>query len=89
MIFAYNIFSFWTSNISASVFNQQIDAKNIEADAVNNVWSWNAKWINDFTINKHFKIQVLSVYNSPVATIQGRTISVYNTDIAFQHKIWK
>jgi outer membrane receptor protein involved in Fe transport len=89
MIFAYNIFSFWTSNISASVFNQQIDAKNIGVDAVNNVWSWNAKWINDFTINKRIQLQVLSVFNSPVATIQGRTISVYNTDVAFQHKIWK
>lgn len=88
-ILSYKFFPFWNTNLSFSLFNQKIDAKNIQIDAVNNVWSWNAKWINDFNLNKRTQLQVLSVYTSPVATIQGKTIAIYNTDIALQHKIWR
>ena len=80
---------FWQTNWSVSLFNQQIDAKNINAEALNSVISWNTKWINDFTLWNKAKLQVIGLYNSPTATIQGNRIAVYNVDAAFQQKIWK
>lgn len=80
---------FWQTNWSISLFNQQIDAKNINAEALNAVLSWNTKWINDFTLWNKAKLQVIGVYNSPTATIQGNRIAVYNVDAAFQQKFWK
>ena len=62
---------------------------NIQADVLKKVLSWNTKWINDFNVWKKAKLQVIGVYNSPTATIQGNRIAVYNVDIAFQQKIWK
>lgn len=88
-IFFYDIFRLWKTNWSASIFNQNIDANNIQADVLKKVLSWNTKWINDFNVWKKAKLQVIGVYNSPTATIQGNRIAVYNVDIAFQQKIWK
>ncbi len=79
---------FWKTNWSASLFNQKIDANNIKAEALNKVFSWNTKWINDFMLGEKAKLQVNGIYNSPTATIQGNRIAVYNVDMAFQQKIW-
>lgn len=88
-IFKIEPCKFWQTNWSVSLFNQQIDATNISAEAVNSVLSWNTKWINDFTPWNRAKLQVIGVYNSPIATIQGNRIAVYNVDAAFQQKLWK
>lgn len=88
-IFKIELCKFWQTNWSISLFNQQIDATNISAEAVNSVLSWNTKWINDFTPWNKAKLQVIGVYNSPTATIQGNRIAVYNVDAAFQQKLWK
>ncbi len=86
-IFSFDPFPFWKSNWSASIFNQSIEAKNINAQALNQLLSWNTKWINDFIPWKKSKLQVIGVYNAPTATLQGNRIAVYNVDIAFQQKI--
>ena len=86
-IFSFDPFPFWKSNWSASIFNQSIEAKNINAQALNQLLSWNTKWINDFIPWKKSKLQVIWVYNAPTATLQGNRIAVYNVDIAFQQKI--
>lgn len=86
-IFAFDPFPFWKSNWSASIFNQSIEAKNINAQALNQLLSWNTKWINDFIPWKKSKLQVIGVYNAPTATLQGNRIAVYNVDIAFQQKM--
>ncbi|MDP1817737.1 MAG: TonB-dependent receptor [Leadbetterella sp.] len=88
-IFTIEPNKYWQTNWSVSLFNQQIDAKNINAEALNTVLSWNTKWINDFTLWNKAKLQVIGVYNSPTATIQGNRIAVYNVDAAFQQRIWK
>ena len=88
-IFTYNPGPFWNGNFSVSLFEQKIEAGNIQTEAVNQVLSWNAKWINDLTCWKGAKLQVIGVYNAPTATIQGTRIAVYNVDLAFQQKIWQ
>ncbi|TAE96453.1 MAG: TonB-dependent receptor [Runella slithyformis] len=88
-ILTYNPTKIWNGNVSLSIFNQAIDAGNIQAEVVNQVTSWNAKWLNDISIWKNGKLQIIGVYNAPAATIQGTRIAVYNVDLAFQQKILK
>ncbi len=80
--------SYWQNNWSFSLFEQRVDAENIQAESVNQVLSWNAKWINDVACWKNAKLQIIGIYNSPTATIQGTRIAVYNVDVAFQQKLW-
>lgn len=88
-ILVYNPTTFWNGNLSFSLFQQKIDAGNISLEVVNNVLSWNTKFINDFSLWKGGKLQIIGIYNSPTATAQGTRIAVYNADFAFQQKIWK
>jgi outer membrane receptor protein involved in Fe transport len=88
-ILTYSPFKIWNGNVSSSVFNQAIDAGNIQAEVTNQLVGWNVKWLNDINIWKNGKLQMIGVYNSPTATIQGTRLSVYNVDIAFQQKILK
>jgi outer membrane receptor protein involved in Fe transport len=88
-IFSFTPYKIWQSNLSASVFNQLIDAGNIQTEVVNKVISWNVKWLNDISIWRNGKLQIVGVYNAPTATIQGKRIAVYNVDLAFQQKILK
>jgi outer membrane receptor protein involved in Fe transport len=88
-IFSYTQSKVWKGNLSASLFNQVIDAGEIQTEAVNKVISWNTKWLNDINIWKNGRLQIIGVYNAPTATIQGTRIAVYNVDMAFQQKILK
>lgn len=89
MILSYEPFHFWKTNLSFSLFNLNINAENLQAEALNTVLSWNTKWINDFALSKNTILQIIGIYNSPIATIQGNRIAVYNVDLAFQQKLWK
>jgi outer membrane receptor protein involved in Fe transport len=80
---------YWTINGSASLYEQKIDGSNISADAINSYTSWYTKMINNFSLSKNTKLQVIANYNSPIATPQGTRIEVYNVDMGFQHKLWK
>jgi hypothetical protein len=42
--------------------------------------------INNFSLWKRSKLQIIANYNSPVATPQGTRIAVYNVDLGFQQK---
>jgi outer membrane receptor protein involved in Fe transport len=79
----------WDFNLSASFFQQKIDGNNINSDLVNDVFSWNSKFINNFSVWKGAKLQVIGIYNAPIATPQGKRIEIYNVDMGFQQKILK
>jgi outer membrane receptor protein involved in Fe transport len=79
----------WDFNLSASFFQQKIDGNNINSDLVNDVFSWNGKFINNFSVWKGGKLQVIGIYNAPIATPQGKRIEIYNVDVGFQQKILK
>ncbi|MGZ4091306.1 MAG: outer membrane beta-barrel family protein, partial [Bacteroidia bacterium] len=80
-------FKNWSMNVSGSVFQQMIDGSNVSSDISNNILSWYGKVINNFTLWKGSKLQVLANYNSPIATPQGSRIAVYNVDMGFQQKM--
>ncbi|MFN8431525.1 MAG: outer membrane beta-barrel family protein [Spirosomataceae bacterium] len=86
-LFSFEVNKAWKTNLSSSIFNQNINAQNIQSDILNQVTSWNAKWTNDIIVKKNSRFQINAFYNSPTATIQGRRIAIYNVDFAFQQKI--
>jgi outer membrane receptor protein involved in Fe transport len=80
---------FWSANISVSAFQQSINGSNVRDDIATNVFSWYGKLINNFTLWKGSKLQVIANYNSPVGTPQGKTIEIYYADLGFQQKLFK
>jgi outer membrane receptor protein involved in Fe transport len=82
-------FKFWSLNISASCYQQNITGSNVNPDLVNNVFSWYGKIINNFSLWKGSKLQVMANYNSPIGTTQGQKIAIYYADAGFQQKIFK
>jgi outer membrane receptor protein involved in Fe transport len=80
---------FWNANISASCYQLNIDGSNVSADVANNVFSWYTKIINNFSLWKGSKLQVIANYNAPVGNPQGQSAAIYYADLGFQQKIWK
>jgi outer membrane receptor protein involved in Fe transport len=80
---------FWDVNLSFSLFQQNIDGSNVGSEVGNSVFSWYGKIINNFTLWKGSKLQLIGVYNSPIATPQGERIAIYNADLGFQQKVIK
>ncbi len=76
-------------NLSFSFFKQNINGINTGQEVTNDVFSWYGKLINNFVLWSGSKLQITGVYNSPVATPQGRRIAIYNVDLGFQQKIGK
>ena len=85
----YTISPKYNSNLSLSLFNQKYDGKDFAPDLVNEVFSWNAKWIHNLEMWKGSRLQVTGVYNSAVATTQGKRTPVYFVDMGFQQQLGK
>jgi outer membrane receptor protein involved in Fe transport len=88
-ILTANFNKFWDTNLSFSLFQQIIDGSNIGSEVGNSVFSWYGKMINNFTMWKGSKLQLIGVYNSPIATPQGERVAIYNADVGFQQKVIK
>ncbi len=80
---------FWSANTSISFYQQNIDGSNVSSDIATNVFSWYGKIINNFSLWKGSKLQIIANYNSPVGTPQGQKVAIYFADIGFQQKILK
>ena len=81
--------SFYDFNISATFFQQKLNASNIQADVVQNAFNWFGKVINNFAIGKNGKLQLVGNYTSAAVTPQGTQIPVYFADLGFQQKLGK
>lgn len=81
--------NFYNLNLSVSLFQQEYNGSNISSDAIQSSINWFGKIINNFTLGKGGKLQVIGNYNSAETTPQGRTIPLYNVDLGFQQKIGK
>ncbi|AYB29150.1 TonB-dependent receptor domain-containing protein [Chryseolinea soli] len=88
-IASYNPFSFWSMNLSLSAYQTHIDNTESGAELSTNLVSWYSKLIQNFTLFKESKLQVIGNYTSPSAVPQGKSIAVYFVDIGFQQRIMK
>jgi outer membrane receptor protein involved in Fe transport len=80
---------FYNCDASLSMYRQNFSGANVSDEALSENFSWYAKLINNFTMWKGSKMQLILNYNSPIATPQGTRIAVYNADGGFQQKLFK
>lgn len=88
-IVTYNPFKFWSINLNVSGYDLQIETNEPALNLQRNQFAYFAKLINNFTLWKNGKIQLIGNYTSPIAIPQGEKIAVYFVDIGFQQKIMK
>jgi hypothetical protein len=81
--------SFYDFNVSATLFQQKINATNVLQEAVQNSMNWSGKMINNFSISQGSKLQIIGNYISSRITAQGETFALYNVDLGFQQKLGK
>jgi hypothetical protein len=55
----------------------------------NDQLNWNTKLINNFTLFKNTKLQIIGTYSSPMTIPQGESIEVYYVDLGFQQTLMK
>ncbi len=86
-IFTARPSAFYDLNASLTLFQQTLNGQNIASDAVQSAFNWYGKLINNFSVGKKGKLQVIGNYNSAAITPQGKTIPLYNMDLGFQQKL--
>ncbi|MFZ6009082.1 MAG: TonB-dependent receptor domain-containing protein [Bacteroidota bacterium] len=89
LIATYNPFSFYDLNASLSAFRVSMEDVNGTTGVSNDLLSWYAKLVNNFTMTKKGKLQVIGNYTAPTAIPQGESVAVYFVDAGYQHKIMK
>ena len=82
-------FLFYDYNLSATLFQQNINGGNDVNDGIRSGTNWNGKLINNFNINNNSKLQIIANYISPRTTPQGETFTNYNVDLGVQEKLGK
>jgi outer membrane receptor protein involved in Fe transport len=84
-----NVSSAWDVNFSFSAYEFNIDDEGTVANIVANQINWYTKLINNFSLFKGGKLQLIGNYTSPVTIPQGESVAVYFVDIGFQQRIMK
>jgi len=81
--------NFYDFNLSATLFQQKINATNVLQEAVQSSMNWSGKMINNFSISQGSKLQIIGNYISPRISPQGESFALYNVDLGFQQKLGK
>ena len=88
-IATYNPFSFYSFNASLPAFRVTIDDIGNASEVLQNLITWYAKLVNNFSFGKYANLQVTGNYTAPTAIPQGESVAVYFIDAGFQYKIIK
>lgn len=88
-VFTDKVNTWYDFNASVSLFHQHIDANNKAVDLIQNAVGYYGKMLNNFSINKKMKLQIIGNYNSSLATVQGKRLEQYSIDMGFQQKLGK
>ena len=76
-------------NASVTLYEQSFNADNISNDAVNNSLNLVGKLINNYSLGKNVKFQLIGNYTSPATTPQGKLSPLYFVDLGYQQKLGK
>jgi len=85
----WNPFSSWNLNFSFSAYKLVINDEGVMAGLAASQLNWYTKLINNFTLFKNSKLQLIATYTAPATMPQGESIEVYYIDLGFQQKIMK
>ena len=79
----------WSINFTFAAYRFNIDDEGLVAGLANDQLNWNTKLINNFTLFKNTKLQIIGTYSSPMTIPQGESIEVYYVDLGFQQTLMK
>jgi hypothetical protein len=79
----------WNTNLSFSLYQQNISGANVSEEIDNSILSWYGKLINNFAVSKGGQLQLIGSYNSAIGTPQGKKLAIYFIDMGFRQSILK
>jgi outer membrane receptor protein involved in Fe transport len=88
-IATFNPVRVWSINFTFAAYRFNIDDEGLVAGLANEQLNWNTKLINNFTLFKNTKLQIIGTYSSPMTIPQGESIEVYYVDLGFQQTLMK
>lgn len=88
-IISFNPLNYWSINLNVSAYDLRINTNEQALNLQRNKLTYFGKLINNFTLWKNGKLQIIGNYTSPIAIPQGERVAVYFADIGFLQKIMK
>jgi outer membrane receptor protein involved in Fe transport len=89
MIGSYRVGKWLTLNGDFSFFRTVVNARNVDDQALNDVYSWNTRINAIFNLPKNFRIQAMAFYRAPVATAQGTRKDMFMNSIGVSKTVLK
>jgi len=75
----------WSFNVSANIFDYQVDGALNEEDFSNKSSNWSGRMSNDFQLSETLRLQVNGKYTSASASSQGRAVAYSTLDVALKY----
>lgn len=82
-------FSWWQTNTSVNLYENLVDASNVETDLNTRGFAYSGKIQNSFTINRNWDMQLTGNYRSGRPFAQGGMKAMYNIDFAVKRTLLK
>jgi outer membrane receptor protein involved in Fe transport len=89
VITTVNLCSWWDLNFSVSAYESSIEDRGAVGNLSRDQLNWYSKLINNFTVLKNGRLQVIGSYTSPFTIPQGESVPVYFVDLGFQQTIMR
>ncbi len=70
----------WRLNLSANIYENRLNAENIQSNLSNRGINWFAKMVSDHKLPKDFSVQIMGFYRSPFTLTQGTMDEMYSID---------
>jgi outer membrane receptor protein involved in Fe transport len=78
--------SAWSMNFSFSAYELKIEGDD-DLSLTNKQINWYTKLINNLTLLKDTKLQIIGSYASPTGIPQGQSLAVYFVDLGLQQRV--
>lgn len=89
LIGSYRVGKWLTLNADASFFRTFVNARNLDGESLNDIFSWNTRLNAIFNLPQNWRIQGMIMYRAPVATAQGTRKDLIMNSIGLSKQIWK
>ncbi len=89
LIGSYRVGKWLTLNADASFFRTFVNARNLDGESLNDVFSWNTRLNAIFNLPQNWRIQGMIMYRAPVATAQGTRKDLIMNSIGLSKQVWK
>ncbi|MEX1002501.1 MAG: TonB-dependent receptor [Crocinitomicaceae bacterium] len=78
----------WRTNLAGTAYYFTVKGQTDELVFDQETFSWTARWNNTFTLKANWRIQFTGMYNSAIATAQGRQQGFFNSNLAIRKEFW-